>query len=307
MARLEFGVSFLRQLWTTDIPGLARRAEEAEFDYLACGEHVIFHGPIPNAFIALAVAAGVTQRIKLLSAATLLPLYPAVLVAKITAMLDVASGGRFNLGVGIGGEIPAEFEACGVPLAERGRRSDEALVVISRLLSEQNVSFSGRFNRFSDVSLQPAPLQKPRPPIWVAGRKEAAMRRAARYGDGWLPYLYTPDQLRQSIETIGQYVKGYGRKLNDIRAGIYTFITVYADSAKAKRVAAELVGENYQQDFSKLVDRYLVAGTPEQCRQRLREYSQAGAQMVLMCLACPPEDIDATLRLAATEIMPEFR
>ena len=91
----------------------ARRAEELGFDYLGCGEHVMFHGPVGNTFISLSVAAGATQKIKLISSIVLLPLYPAALVAKMGSALDVASNGRYNFGVGIGGEFPKEFEACG--------------------------------------------------------------------------------------------------------------------------------------------------------------------------------------------------
>ncbi|MFQ5880618.1 MAG: LLM class flavin-dependent oxidoreductase, partial [Dehalococcoidia bacterium] len=171
MSGLKLGLSFLSESWFNyQIRALARRAEELAFDYLGCGEHVLFHGPVPNAFITLAAAAGATERIRLLSSITLLPLYPPVLAAKLVAMMDVASAGRFDLGVGIGGEFPKEFEACGVPVSQRGARTDEALTVITRLLSEDSVSFRGRFVSFKDVSIQPRPIQKPRPPIWIAGR-----------------------------------------------------------------------------------------------------------------------------------------
>src|SRR2546430_7839024 len=91
----------------------ARRLEGLGFDYLAMGEHVAFGVPTPNAFVGLSAAAAVTERIKLLSAITLLPLSPAALAAKLAAALDVVSGGRFTMGVGVGGEYPREFEACG--------------------------------------------------------------------------------------------------------------------------------------------------------------------------------------------------
>ena len=109
------------------------------------------------------------------------------------------------MGVGIGGEFPEEFEACGVPVKQRGSRSNEALEVITKLWTEQNVTFEGRYTKFSDVTLAPHPTQKPHPPIWVAGRKEPAMRRAATYADGWLPYMYTPEMLAESIGKIKQF------------------------------------------------------------------------------------------------------
>ncbi|HEY8449765.1 MAG TPA: LLM class flavin-dependent oxidoreductase, partial [Bacillota bacterium] len=168
------------------------------------------------------------------------------------------------------------------------------------------VSFEGRFTRFQEGRISPAPIQKPLP-IWVAGRKEAAMKRAARYGDVWMPYMYSPQQLEQSRETIRRLAQAEGRDPSSIRTAIYLFTTVYDDEQQARRVAAETVGRNYQQDFNRLVDRYLLAGTPEQCRRRLAEYVAAGADRAILQLACPPEDYDTMLERVAAEIMPAFR
>ena len=129
MSDITFGTALQT---VTDVAGFARRAEELGFDLLGCGEHVMFHGPVGNTFISLSVAAGATQRIRLLSSIVLLPLYPAALAAKLGAALDVASNGRYNFGVGVGGEFPKEFEACGVPVKQRGARTNEALEVITR-------------------------------------------------------------------------------------------------------------------------------------------------------------------------------
>ncbi len=304
MQTLDFGLV----LPTLDqIPETAQRLEELGFSYVACGEHVMFHRAAGNAFVALGAAAAVTTRINLLSSVTLLPLYPPVLAAKLTSVLDVVSGGRFNLGVGVGGEFPREFEACGVPVGERGRRTDEALEVIDRLLRGANVSFEGRFFRFTDVTLTPAPLRKPRPPFWIAGRKAAAMRRAGRFGDFWMPYMYTPDQLASSLATVRQHARDAGREATAVRGSLYAFATVYPDGEQARRVAAEVVGQSYRQDFRPLVDRYLIAGTPAQCRERLRQYRDAGAEVAVLSLAAPREDQPAMLRALAEEVMPDLR
>ena len=152
MGDVEFGTA----LPTMDHIGeFAQRAEHLGFDFLGCGEHVMFHGPVGNTFISLSVAAGATQKIKLLSSIVLLPLYPAALVAKMGAALDVASNGRYNFGVGIGGEFPKEFEACGVPVNQRGSRTNEALEVIRRLWTEKTVSFEGKYTTLNEVSIEP--------------------------------------------------------------------------------------------------------------------------------------------------------
>src|SRR3989454_6504154 len=235
MGNLQFGVALPA---VTGIAEFAQQAEELGFDFLACGEHVMFHGPVANTFISLSVAAGATRRIKLLSSVVLLPLYPTAIVAKMGAALDVASGGRYNFGVGIGGEFPKEFEACGVPVNQRGARTNEALEVITKLWTEKNVTFEGRFTKFSGVSIDPAPVQKPHPPIWVAGRKEPAMRRAAQYANGWLPYMYTPQQLHESLETIYRCGKENGREMSTFTPGLFIFATVHSNGDEARRLGA---------------------------------------------------------------------
>lgn len=107
--------------------------------------------------MALAVAAGATTRIRLLSAVTLLPLYPAALAAKMAAVLDDASGQRSCFGVGAGGDYPPEFAALGVPVTQRGARTDEALTVIRRLFDQPRVTFGGRWTQLDHLGLQPQP------------------------------------------------------------------------------------------------------------------------------------------------------
>src|SRR3954453_18348305 len=176
----------------SDVADEARHLEALGCDYACAGEHVSFNVPVGNSFISLSVAAGATTRIRLMSTIVLAPLYPAGLLAKPGAALHVASGGRYNLGVGVGGEMPKEFEACGVPVHERGARTHEALEIIRLLWSTDTAAFSGRFNSFEGVTI--APRRADPPAIWVSGRSDAAMRRTARFGDGWLPYMYPPER-----------------------------------------------------------------------------------------------------------------
>ena len=284
----------------------ARRAEDLGFDVLGCGEHVMFHVPTANTYISLGVAAGATSRIRLLSAVVLLPLYPAALAAKMGAALDVASNGRYMFGVGIGGEFPKEFEACGVPVAERGARTNEALDVIRRLWTERDVSYSGRFNTLNEFSIDPMPVQSP-PPIWVAGRRDAAMKRAVRFGDGWLPYMYSPEHLAASVARIRAFADEAGRDLAGFRFGLYIFTAVHEDGDRAREMAIDRLSRQYAQDFSGLVDRYALAGTPSEVTARLGEYVDAGASMVMLSSACPDDYIDENIRLLAEEVIPAFR
>jgi probable F420-dependent oxidoreductase len=289
------------------IPEFAQRAEALGYEYLCSGEHMMFHGAVPNSLISLSVAAGATRKIKLMSTVVLLPLYTPMVVAKMTSVLDVASEGRYHMGIGVGGEFPKEFEACGVPVKQRGSRSNEALEVITKLWTEKNVNFDGRYTKFSGVTLDPDPVQKPRPPIWVAGRKEPAMRRAALYADGWIPYMYTPEMLHESLEKIRQFGKEAGRDMSKFRPGLFIFTSVYPNRDEAREQAAKALGKNYAQDFSKIAGRYTLYGNPDDCRKRLQEYVDAGARTVLISWACRQDDIEENMKLISEEVAPAFK
>ena len=304
MASVEFGAALPS---VKNVPEFAQRTEALGFDYLCSGEHMIFHGAVPNSLINLAVAAGATKKIKLMSSVVLLPLYTPMVLAKMTSVLDVASEGRYHMGIGVGGEFPKEFEACGVPVKQRGSRSNEALEIITKLWSEKNVTFEGRYTKFSGVTIDPRPVQKPHPPIWVAGRKEPAMRRAAQYAQGWIPYMYTPEMLHESLEKIIQFGKEAGRDMSSFRPGLFIFASVYPDREKAREQAAKALGGTYSQDFSKIAGRYALYGNPDDCRKRLKEYVDAGARTVLISWACRHEDIADNMRLVAEDIAPAFR
>ncbi len=296
--RVELGIALQR---VDDPGGHARAFEALGYDYVSCGEHVCFNVASSNSFISLAAAAGATTRIRLVNSIALVPLYPPALLAKLGAALDVASNGRFSLGVGIGGEIAREFEACGVPVHERGARTNEALEIITRLWSEPSVDFHGRFNSFTGASIEPKPVQRPRPPIWISGRKDAAMRRTARFGDGWLPYMYTPDMLSSSLATIR------AEATRPVRGGLFIWGAVHRDRQTAHDMAVATLSKTYAQDFSKLVSRYAFAGTPDDVIDQLRTFVDAGARTIIVSFACPLGELAAAQQLFADEVLPAFR
>jgi alkanesulfonate monooxygenase SsuD/methylene tetrahydromethanopterin reductase-like flavin-dependent oxidoreductase (luciferase family) len=260
---------------------VARWAEGAGYDQVACGEHLFFHVPTPNAFIALSAAAGATERVRLLSALTLVPQYPAALLAKLVSGLDAVSNGRFDFGVGVGGEFPPEFVAAGVDVRTRGARTDESLDVLARLLGGSKVDFAGRWVEIPGLALRPPPVQQPGPPVWVGGRKPAARRRAGQFGDVWMPYLCTPEQLASGLAEVAA---AHGRE-GRVRGAVFAWGAVHPDREHAVRRATEVVGTVYRQDFTGLADRYLLAGTPDDVLRRLRSYHEAGCAHVVFCPA----------------------
>jgi probable F420-dependent oxidoreductase len=301
---IEFGISMTLLRGAKDE---ARQAEHLGYDYLLTGEHVMFHTPVGNTLVSLAAAAGATERIKLMSGIALVPLYPAALLAKQVAVLDAVSDGRFSLGIGVGGEFPKEFDAVGVPVKERGARTDEALEVIHRLLTEKDVHFDGRYTQLAGVSISPRGVQKPRVPFWVAGRKDVAMRRAARHAEGWLPYMYTPEMLAESMTKISRFTEEAERPAGTVQGGLFIFTCVHDDRDTALAMANERLSRQYNQDFSKMVAKYTLSGSPQDCVNRLREYIDAGARTIMFSPGCPTEYVEQNTRLIAETVVPAFR
>lgn len=287
--------------------GEARAAEEAGYDGVSAGEHLFFHGPVTNGLITLAAAAGATTRIRLLSSLTLLPLYPAALAAKMITTLDQVSGGRFDLGVGVGGEFPPEFTAAGVDVQERGARADEALELFGALWAGGPVDFAGRFTTVPELELRPGPVQPGGPPIWLGGRKPAAIQRAGRFGDVWLPYMYSPEQLASSLADVRRAAEACGRDPSSVRGAIYCWGGVGEDAAASRRAVVGFVGAVYQQDFDRIADRYLLHGDPERVVARVREYADAGAETLVFSPAGVGEQRQRIVDLFTRAVLPDLQ
>lgn len=290
----------------------ARLSEEVGFDFVGAGEHVFRDhrpGDTQIALSALAIAAGATRRIRLLTSIVIAPLHHPVMLAKEASVVDVASGGRLTLGIGVGGEFPTEFDALEVPLKERGARTDESLQIMKRLWSEQDVTHAGRFFSFQGLTLYPPAAQRDGPPIWVGGRTEPAMRRAVKYGDGWLPYLYRPSHYARSVETVGGMLADAGRSADDFGWGLH-LMTVLGDShdeARETAAAGLRAGYLYEGDYDRLAERYCLLGTPDECAQLLIEFHEAGARDILLSWLAPAERIAEQIRLVGEEVIPKLR
>jgi probable F420-dependent oxidoreductase len=263
----------------------ARQAEQLGFDYVACGEHLFFHGPVPNSLAVLAAAAGVTSRVRLVSTVTLLPLYPAALVAELAATIDVISGGRFELGVGAGGEFPTEFDAAGVDVTTRFRRTEEGLHVIRRLFTGEAVTYEGEFATPTGVALDPPPVQPGGPPIWLGGRGGGALRRAGRHADVWMPYMVDAPGVRAGVEQVRVAAIDHGRIPDAVSAALFAWVAVDQDADWARRIGIATVSAAYNQDFTALADRYLLVGDPSHVTARLADFAAAGVETVILQIA----------------------
>jgi probable F420-dependent oxidoreductase len=286
---------------------LARRVEELGYESVWTGDHVSFHNPLYESLTLLSTYAAITSRVRLGTAVYLLALRPAAIAAKTTSTLDVLSGGRLIFGVGVGGENPKEFELCGVPHGERGARVSEAIDAVRTLWRDTPATFKGRFTSFTNVSIDPKPLQTGGPPIWVGGRSDAALARAGRQGDGWVSYVVQPERYAQSLDKIRSAAQQAGRKLDGFVAAHLAFVTVGRDYETARAAWVKFLTRRYAQDFEPLARKYGIIGTPEQCAEQIEKFRAAGCTYVIVNAIGEPEHEREQLERVAADILPRFR
>ncbi len=300
MTKILFGITIGRG---ASVPEDARRFENLGFDSLWTGEHVVWRHPMFDGMMVLAAAAATTKRVRLGTSILLLPLKHPILVSKAVTTLDHLSSGRAVLGVGIGGEYPKEFQAMGVPREERGPRASESMQLMRRLWTENNVTFKGRFWQIEDVTLEPKPVQKPHPPMLVGGRR-GSLKRTALYAEGWMPYMYTPEMYREDWKKIEEMARAAGRDPARIERTLYVFTSIASTFEAAAEMAAKALGTNYAQDFTQLVSKYPIVGTPQQCAERIHQFMEAGATHFIFAPAGPPDRTREFPDILAKEIRP---
>jgi probable F420-dependent oxidoreductase len=304
------------------------RAEAAGFDSVWLGEHhnsAILH---PTPLIRLAAIASRTRRLRLGTGVLLLPLYHPLAVAEEAAMVDVISGGRLVLGVGAG-YAPEEFAAFGVPIKERGSRMDEAVPLLQRLWTEDKVTHAGRHYQLTGATVAPRPVQQPRPPIWIAGWVEPAIRRAARLGDAWLG---GPSARLEELATcVRQYRDARVAAGRDPARGGVALMR-YAFVAESTARARAIAGPSFIRSFEEMYFRWphpvvrrpagtitieqlsadrLILGDPASCVQQIERFRKELGLTHLICrisaTGVPREAAEASIDLFTREVMPALR
>jgi probable F420-dependent oxidoreductase len=229
---MRLGVVF-PQTEISDDPGVVREyaqaAEDLGYTHLLTYDHVIgadltnrpdwrgpytidtqFHEP----FVLFGYLAAITQSLEFVTGVLILPQRQTVLVAKQAVEVDVLSGGRFRLGVGIGWN-EVEYEALGENFHNRGRRSAEQIEVLRALFTQRSVTFNGRWHHINEAGLLPRPVQD-RIPIWLGGSSEIVMERIARLGDGWFPQMPPGQRARELMDALRRAVSEAGRQWSEI-------------------------------------------------------------------------------------------
>jgi probable F420-dependent oxidoreductase len=218
---MRIGVVF-PQLEITEDPGAVRAysqaAEEFGYQHLLVYDHVVgadtanrpgWSGPYDLAsqfhepFVLFGYLAGLTKTLELVTGILILPQRQTVLVAKQASEVDVLSGGRLRLGIGVGWNA-VEYQALGEDFGNRGKRSEEQIAVLRGLFSQASFTFHGRWHTVEAAGINPLPVKRDIP-IWLGGGADATLRRVATIGDGWFPQMRPDDTARQAIAQIHAY------------------------------------------------------------------------------------------------------
>ncbi len=283
--------------------GDAELAEALGFDSVWVGDHVLWHASAPDPAVMLGALAARTSRVRIGSGVMLAALRPPLVVAKQAATLDLLSGGRFVLGVGIGGENPAEFEAVGVDVRERGGRLDETLAICRALFSQPEVNFDGRFYRLRGVRFDLPPATPGGPPIWVGGRAPEALRRAGRLGDGWLAFAVTPERFADGWRSVCEQAERARRDPSELTPAVQLWCRFDEDRAAAGAAIAPAIEAFYRLPYARFAP-YCIAGDGDDWRRGLQAFADAGVRHVNLI----PAGGDTAVQLVqiAENILPAF-
>jgi alkanesulfonate monooxygenase SsuD/methylene tetrahydromethanopterin reductase-like flavin-dependent oxidoreductase (luciferase family) len=182
---------------------------------------------------------------------------------------------------------------------------------MKRLWTEEHVTHHGRFFDFEDVTLLPKPVQQPHPPIWVSGRSDAAMQRAALLGDGWYPYLFTVRRLQRTNEAIRQIAGEAGRDLTGFHWGLNQPTSISEDGSIAMAQAVANVGQRYvtpDRSAEDLAQALCIAGTPEDCVVGIQERVEAGVRdFNFSFLSSDVEGVFQQMEMFSRKVLPHFR
>jgi probable F420-dependent oxidoreductase len=274
--------------------------EDSQVDSIWLTERLVSPTPFLEPLTAFGVVAGRTKRLKFGMNATVIPLRDPLVLARQCATLDYLSGGRLLPAFGVGRDTAPEFAATGREPRGRGDRANEILQLIARLWSEDSVDFEGRYYQYSGAAISPKPVQQPLP-IWIGGSSDAAIKRTALYGTGWLGGIMAPAQVAPVVGKIKAAVAEAGRVIDDDHYGAgFPFRFGSPNDEVVQRAADRLrrLGEAP-------VESYLAVGEAREILNRAAEYARAGiSKFVLSPIASGDEDFMEQTRRLNEEVLP---
>ncbi|NOG72213.1 LLM class flavin-dependent oxidoreductase [Roseicella sp. DB1501] len=276
--------------------------EQAGADSLWQTDRLISRAPVLECLTMLAAVAGRTRRLKFGMNVLSLAQRDPVLVAKQCATIDVLSDGRLLPAFGIGSPLAPEWAAMGIDTATRGRRTDEALEVITRLWREERVDFAGRHLRLTAASIAPRPVQAALP-VWIGGSSPAAIRRTARFGTGWQAGGETPEEAAEVIAAIRRETAALGRRIDEDHYGAgFAFWFGQPEEAPVQQAMAA-----YRARTGRDPGRGIVAGGAEEILARIAAYAGAGvSKFILRPVGSGDEAPLAQTRLLLEQVLPRL-
>jgi alkanesulfonate monooxygenase SsuD/methylene tetrahydromethanopterin reductase-like flavin-dependent oxidoreductase (luciferase family) len=275
---------------------LLRRASDAKLDHVTVGDHISFHGG--TGFDGLISATSVLTAqddLSVILGVYLLALRHPMLAARQLSTLCHMAPGRLTMGVGVGGEDRSEISNSGVDPATRGRRLDETLMVLRALASGEEVTHHGEFFDLEAASILPPP--SPRVPIVIGGKGETAVRRTARFGDGWLGIFCSPRRFARTREQILEAAAEFDRQPPSW-FGVNVWCGLDENEADARELLGQKMQSLYQLPYEKF-QHIAPAGSPERVADWLTEFTQAGAEHVTLVPVAKSVEtaIDATAQV----------
>jgi alkanesulfonate monooxygenase SsuD/methylene tetrahydromethanopterin reductase-like flavin-dependent oxidoreductase (luciferase family) len=270
---------------------VARLAEQAGFDGVYVGDHLLHPNPLLESLVTLGAVAATTERISLGTCVMLMGLRDPPWLAKQLGTLAAFAPGRVRIGVGVGGEYAPEFEAAGVPLSDRGRRMEEVLTRVRGLLSGEAPVADPQ-----GMGLRPLPAEPI--PFLLAGWKEVALARAARLADGWIGYLLAPDSFARRRQFLLEQGAG-DAFVNGMLLPIHP--DAQADGARAR--AAQAWARITRND-AVFPEKLFVAGPPAAIAEQLHAYWALGCGEMVLSLAEQGAGYEAQIALLAEQVLP---
>ena len=281
--------NFVGPAESPDVDGILAYAERAEalgFESLWAWDHVILgvepSFPILDAIGTLTAIAARTTRIRLGTGVLVLPLRNPTVAAKALGTLDVISKGRLILGVAAGW-YAREFDAVGVPFAQRGRLFERNLEILTRLWTEDRVSLRVDGLDLREAVMRPRPVQRPRPPILIGGYVDAVLRRVATRGDGWLTYFYTPDGYRRAWAKIEVFAREAGRDPKTLTGTNQLAILVGRSRAETETPMRQWLQTEWDvAAWSESTIDHAIRGSVGECIEQLRAHVAAGVDRLIL-------------------------
>jgi probable F420-dependent oxidoreductase len=289
-------------LTARDLVDYSSLAEDLGFAFVAANDHILFRSPWLDGPMCLAAVCAGTSRVRLATTSLIPSLRHPAVAAKAMGTLDRLSGGRLLVGVAAGSYAP-DFAACGIPFTERFRRMEECVDVMRRLWADELAQSDGPLYPLRDAPMEPKPLQRPGPPVWIGSwGAPAGLRRVTRLGEGWLASAYntTPERFAATWAQLRELVRQEGRDPDTFGNALVSMLTLVTDNeAEADRLTSELA-TSLRRDVAALRASLLI-GTPRACAETIAAYAAAGVQRIFIW---PVRDHASQLHRFAEKVTP---